>query len=220
MVKKIKFLIILISCFNLHTFCQYSNDKYKIQTSKDSICRDEFLKTLISHTNYYSDNVIIPVIVAGDKYRMMIKSEYLHRYLTLKSSTSKNDSTLLDSVVYLNKVLRIINKKETLVFAPSIFEIFKQDKQKEVSYFIFDRPNPYIKEIRRYGLNKFIKKRLVKVGDRGKNTLYRLSYGTINEYGRINEYNINYLIEALFEHNFIYQLGDGMNGFTKIGCDY
>ena len=219
MTKKIKFLIILISCFNLCSFCQSIGSKTKMPTNKDSICRNEFLKTRISHTNYYSNNIIVPVIVAGDKYRMMIKSEYLHRYLTLKNSTSTNDSTLLDSLVYLNKVLRIINKKETLVFTPSIFKIFEQDKQKEVTYFIFDKPNPYTREIKRYGLNRFIEKRLVKIGDRGKNTLYRLSYETANNYGRINEFNINYLIEALFEYNLVFELGDGMNGFTKIGCD-
>jgi hypothetical protein len=135
-----------------------------------------------------------------------------------KESDILNDSTLLDSVIYLNKVLRIIHKKEQFVFTPSVFEFFKKDGHKDAMYFILDKPNPYTKEIKRYGLNKFVKNRLSKIGERGNNTLYRLAYEKFSEYGRLNEYNINYLIEALFEYNFIHELGDGMEGFTKIGC--
>jgi hypothetical protein len=220
--NKVYCIIILVVFCHAYSFCQNVNDKKKLLIGKDFICRESFLKNHISHTKYYSYNIFVPVIIAGDKYRIMIKSEYLHRYLTIMNAKNKsdilNDSTFLDSTVYLNKVLRIIYKKEQLVFIPSVLKIFSKEEKKEIAYTILDKVNPYTKEIKRYGLDKFIQKRLTKIGERGNNTLYKIDYEKSYGYGRLNEYNLNYLIEALFEYNFVYELGDGMNGFTKIGC--
>ncbi len=216
MFKRLCLIIITVLFSTTITFSQKNRSK-KLEVEKpDKICRDFFLKKRITHTKYYSDDIILPVTVYGDKYRLIIKSEFLHRYLTIEAAKTdielKNDSLLLDSVAYLNKVLNIIKGKEKFDFNPSTFNSFV----KEGKYTILDKANPYSKEIKQIGLNKFIKKRLIELGKRGDNISYRLIEK--DDYARINEYNYIYLIEALFEYNFIYELGDGMEGFTKVGC--
>lgn len=210
-------LIITIVFFSTTVSFGQKNCSKKVEIEKpNKICRDYFLRQRIAHTKYYTDNIILPVTVYGDKYRTIIKSEFLHRYLTIRAAKTdiefKNDSLLLDSVTYFNKVLNIISGKEKFDLNPSTFDAFVKDGK----YTILDKANPYSKEIKQHGLKKFIQKRLIELGKRGNNTLYRLI--DRNEYGRLNEYNYNYLIEALFEYNFVYELGDGMEGFTKIGC--
>ena len=208
-------MIIMLS-FSLKVFPQKSGNKKIYKENPDKICKDHFLRQQISHSKYFSQTIFLPIRVYGDKYRMMIKSEYLHRFLTnrmAKTETEfKKDSILLDSIIYLNTVMKIINGKEKLDFNVSAFDMFVKDGK----YNILDKANPYTKEIKQYGLGRFVKKRLVELGKRGNNILYRIIAN--NEYGRLNEYNYFYLIEALFEYNFIYESGDGMEGFTKVSC--
>lgn len=210
-----KHLIILgLVCTMNQVFCQSKADKIS-----DSICRNNFLTQVISHNKYYSENVIMPVTIIGDPYRIILQSKYLHKYLTVL--TAKNDSELtnenfyLDSITYLNRVISIINKKDSLVFNQNTFSMFV----KNGSYILLDKPNPYLTEINKNGLKNFIKDRLVEYNKRSNETYYKLIWVSHEEYGKPNEYNLNYLIEALFKYNFIYQAGDGMDGFIRMGCD-
>lgn len=216
--KKSLLLIFSFLLFSSSTvYCQNHSKKRILKKQEDTICKNKFLVQRIVHTKYYSDNIILPVTIVDDKYRLVIKSEYLHKYLTVMNAKNEKemnlDSILLDSSMYVNKVLNIINKRERLVFNENSFAMFVKDGK----YIILDKPNPYSKEIKQIGLDAFIEKRLFKLGQRQNNTFYRLIQK--EEYGKHNEYKLDYLIEALFEYNFIYQIGDGDFGFVKIGCD-
>jgi hypothetical protein len=209
--------ITILLCFTANTFCQKSSIK-KVNADKPSlICRDSFLLSQIYYSDIYSKDIILPVTITNDNYRIIIKSKYFHQYLTVmaaKSETEMNlDSTLLDSTTYFSKALSIIKGKEKLEFNRWTFETFV----KNGSYVLLDRINPYSIEIKREGLGKFIKKIFYSTPfKKGNNVTYSLIY--LDKYEKPNQYNLNYLIEALFEYNFKYINSDGFIGFIKVGC--
>jgi hypothetical protein len=199
----------------MQVYSQKKAIKSKIREDQDSTCRWYFIKKLIIHGGF-SDDIFVPVIISNERYRMMIKSEYLYRYFKVMDAKNENqissDTTFVDTTNYLKKIQRIINGKEKLIFNNGIFKMFVPKGE----YLILDKQNPYSKEIGQYGLINFIKKRLFEMGRRDDNIFYQLI--PKEEYSTFNEYNYTYLIEALFKYNFIYQHGDINEVFIKIDC--
>jgi hypothetical protein len=208
----------LFFCCSAEAFCQKGGLKKGGIEKQYKVCRNYFLKQQISHTKYYSNDIILPVTIANDKYRIKIKSEYLHKYLTVMAAKNEKemdlDSTLLDSTVYMNKVLNILSGTEKLDFSIEMYDMFVKGEK----YVVLDKLNPYTIEIKKVGLNTFISKRFYKnTARRGNNITYLLVYK--DDYSKINEYGLNYLNEALFDYNFRFESGDGTLGFTRIGCN-
>ena len=215
----IKYLLVitLFTSVTQDAFCQKKKPKVICTDTVSKSCRDSFLLSQIYYSEIYSKDIILPVTILGDNYRMIIKSKYFHQYLSVMAAKNNNemslDSNLIDSTTYVNKALNIIKDKEKLEFSRWTFETFI----KGGNYILLDKVNPYAVEIKREGLSKFIEKIFYpNPFKKGNNVTYSLIY--LDKYEKPNQYNLNYLTEALFEYNFKYIYSDGFIGFIKVGC--
>jgi hypothetical protein len=215
----IKYLLVVTLFTSLveDSFCQKKKVKSISTDAVNKSCKDSFLLSQIYYSEIYSKDIILPVTILKDSYRLIIKSKYLHQYLSVMAAKNKNqmslDSNLIDSATYFTKTLNIINGKEKLEFDRWTFETFV----KGGNYTLLDKDNPYSAEIKKGGLNNFTKKIFYpNPYKKGNNITYSLVY--LDKYEKPNQYNLNYLIEALFEYNFKYINSDGFIGFIKVGC--
>ncbi|HMO62910.1 MAG TPA: hypothetical protein PKC39_11300 [Ferruginibacter sp.] len=197
-----RILLIVIS------FCVYQNigysQKKEINTTKvsitDTLCHYKFIENQVK----YFRTIFLPVIIEGDTLRMKINGVDLYSYL------KQINTEPLDTSSYFNLVYDYLNKKKYLMLNRLFFQSFV----KNGVYQILEKKNPYIIEIRNTGLKKLLSKVF-------RDDFYSKDYYTyynltskIN-FNRINEYNLLYLEESLFEYSFLVSYDDMGVQFVK-----
>ena len=145
----------------------------------------------------------------GDtNYRLKIKVSQLFKYF-------KGYDSSLSRKHILDSIRKYLFADQILEIKQDVFQIVLAD---EKDYFFLDKENPYRKEILKEGLINFLKK--ICLTDqfirRSNKDFFYIKYR--KEYSWPNEFNLIYLMEALFEYDCIYEYSDVGIGFTKLVC--